>query len=87
MHVCASCPKMRTRHFFLNRAITAVAPVPRMSWLIFVEPPLYEALGTLCDLIIRLASLIGAGVVAVVYFLLLRRTSRPISVRLKGKDT
>jgi energy-coupling factor transporter ATP-binding protein EcfA2 len=57
-----------------NRVITAVAPVPRMKWLVFVEQPLYEALATHYDLMIRLASLIGAAVVAVICFLLLRRT-------------
>jgi energy-coupling factor transporter ATP-binding protein EcfA2 len=57
-----------------NRVLTAVAPVPRMKWLVFVEQPLYDALATPYDLMIRLASLVGAAVVAVICFLLLRRT-------------
>jgi Novel STAND NTPase 1/Cache domain len=66
-----------------HRVLTAFAPIARMDWFVFVEQPLYEALASLYDVMIRLASLIGV-VLAVVCVLLLR--NRLVSTRGQFKS-
>jgi signal transduction histidine kinase len=69
-----------------RRVLTAFAPIPRMSWFVFVEQPLWQALAPVQDLIFRLGWLVVMGLVVAVIAgtILARRMIVPIRALQAG---